>query len=114
MNRLPIALAILLSALASFPVLTQAQKAAAKSAPPTEVMPYKLMTANERFNMRQKMIAARTPEERFRLREQMHIGLQQRAAAKGLVLHERSPMMGHMGMNGPGHRGMFAHPPLMK
>ena len=116
MNKSSItALAILLSTFASFPVLTRAQQSAVNSAPPREVMPYELMTANECFDMRQKMMVARTPEERFRLREQMYNELQKRAAAKGLVLRDRCPMVGRMGMKGPGHRGMYAqHPPLMK
>lgn len=123
------AVAILFSTLASFPVLTQAQETSVRSAPLREVSPRDLMTFTERFEMWRKMRAARTPEERSGLWAQKYAELQKRAAAKGLVLREPGPMMmnssshenaarwgreDRMGMRGPGCWGMSAHPPLEK
>ncbi len=133
MNKSPlVAVALLCSTLAAFPVLTQAQEAvvtSAQVAPPREVSPRDLMTVTERFDMWRKMRAARTPEERVQLWAQKYAELQRRAAARGLVLREPGPrMMGggsnenaarwgredRMGMRGPERGGAPIHPPLAK
>ena len=122
MNKsLVIAVFLLSSTVASFPVLTQAREDVARSvqsapisAPVREVSMRDLMTLTERFEMWRKMRTTRTQEERSQLWAQKYAELQKRAAARGLVLREFGPPRGVPGASGPACAEMSMHPPLAK
>jgi hypothetical protein len=70
-----------------------------------------LMTAEERTEYRQKMRAAKSPEEREKIRLEHHARMQQRAKEKGVTLPDEPPAkgpgrgMGPGGGMGPGRGG---------
>nr|WP_321238619.1 hypothetical protein [uncultured Tolumonas sp.] len=57
---------------------------------------YQLMTASERTEYRAKMLNAKTPEERQKIRIEHHNLMLERAKAKGVTLPE-TPMMNGQG-----------------
>ncbi|MBN2702212.1 MAG: hypothetical protein JXR29_12270, partial [Methylothermaceae bacterium] len=64
-----------------------------------------LMTEQERIEMRAKMRAAESAEERERIRKEHHEQLQQRAKEQGVTLPDEPPARGKGGM-GQGKGGM--------
>ena len=69
-----------------------------------------MMTQQERDELRAKMRAAQTAEERERIRAEHHALMQERAKERGLSMPEEPPMRGGMGAGmgggmGPGHGG---------
>ncbi len=69
---------------------------ASAPAPVREVYPHELMTFSERFEMWQKMRAARTMDERMEVWVQKYAELEKRAAEQGAVLrHDGPTMMDH-------------------
>ncbi len=54
-----------------------------------------LFTAEEREQARQRMQAAKTPEERAKLRDEMHKATEQRAKEKGVTLPQRPMHQGN-------------------
>ena len=66
-----------------------------------------LMTAQERIEYHNKMRAAKTPEERDKLRQEHHDAMQARAKAQGKTLPAEPPPRGGVGPGaGPGGGGM--------
>jgi len=61
-----------------------------------------LMTAQERAAFRNKMRAAKTVEERARIREQHHKEMQERARKRGIQLPDMPPARGMGNGMGPG------------
>ncbi|HWQ68914.1 MAG TPA: hypothetical protein VN494_02985, partial [Patescibacteria group bacterium] len=68
------------------------------------------MTPQERADHRAKMRAAKTTEEREKIRMEQHKLMQERAKARGVTLPDEPPAMGggmgHGGGMGPGGGGM--------
>ena len=97
-----IAAAVALAAAATAPVLAQGAGAPpADKAGTTRIYGYELMTPDERQAYVDKMRAAKTPEERARLRDEHRAEMQKRAKEKGVTLAEpRGP-----GGPGGGSRG---------
>lgn len=62
-----------------------------------------LMTQQERAEFRTKMSAAKTVEERNRIREENHQAMQKRAESHGLTLPDQAPA----GQRGMGQGGMM-------
>jgi hypothetical protein len=62
------------------------------------------MTQQERMEYRTKMRAAKTTEERERIRNEHHEQMKERAKARGMILPSEPP--DRMGGMGPGGRGM--------
>lgn len=69
-----------------------------------------LMSAEERAAYREKMLAAKTPEERERLRAEHHKDMQARAKERGVTLPDAPPARGHRG-RGMGPRGGMGRGP---
>lgn len=65
-----------------------------------------LMTREEAAQQRARMRAARTDEERARIRAEHHAEMQKRAAARGLELMPPGSGPGRGGMGPGGRRGM--------
>ncbi len=64
-----------------------------------------LMTPEERAQFRERMRAAKTEDERERIRREHHAQMQQRAKERGVTLPDEPPPRGHMrerGGMGPG------------
>lgn len=65
-----------------------------------------LMTPQERAEYQTKMHAAKTSEERERIRAEHHTQMQERAKARGVTLPDKPPAMGGgMGSGGMGPGG---------
>jgi hypothetical protein len=86
-------------ALAADQVTTQAQAQTQE-----QVYGSQLMTPQELAEHRAKMRAAKTVEERERIRKENHDRMQERAKERGVTLPEEMPMGG--GGMGPGGGGM--------
>lgn len=73
-----------------------------QGARPSRQVMDQLFTKEEHEQYRQRMQAAKTPEERTKLRDEMHKATEQRAKEKGIELPKR-PMRGphHDGKGGP-------------
>ncbi len=70
---------------------------------------WQLMTEQERIEQRQKMLSAKTPEEREAVRSQHHQQMLERARQQGVTLPEPPPARGAgqgMGSGMGGGRGM--------
>jgi len=90
-------LAAVLAAGALGPVTVAAPAAAQEQAQET-VYGSQLMTAEERAAYRQRLMAAKTEEERNQIRAEHHVRMQERAKERGVTLPEEPPMGGmHMG-----------------
>jgi hypothetical protein len=98
-------LAAVLAAGALAPV-TVATPAGAQEQAQEQVYGSQLMTAEERAAYRQRLMAAKTEEERNQIRAEHHVRMQERAKEKGVTLPDEPPMGGmHMGP-GMGGGGM--------
>lgn len=64
-----------------------------------------LMTPEERIEFRNKMRAAKTPQEREAIRAEHHTKMQARAKEKGVTLPDAPPAGGMGGGMGPGMGG---------
>lgn len=67
-----------------------------------------LMTQQERLEYRNKMVAAKTAEEREQIRKNHHEAMKERATVRGVTLPDEPPSLGGgMGLGvGGGGRGM--------
>lgn len=74
--------------------LTMATGARAQSAPRQTIYGSQLMTRRERYEYRQKMRAAKTQEERERIRAEHHTAMQERARERGVTLPDMPPARG--------------------
>jgi len=104
------AAAIALFATAATPALAQSAGAPpADKAGAPRMYGYELMTPQERQAYMDKMRAAKTPEERTKLRDEHRAEMQQRAKEKGVTLAEpRGPRgPGSAGPRGPGGGRMY-------
>lgn len=88
----------------------QPQKEQAKKPAPEPIYGSQLMTRKERQEFHAKMRAAKTPEEREKIRQEHHEQMQQRAKERGVTLPDEPPagggMMRRRGGMGPGGGGM--------
>jgi hypothetical protein len=66
-----------------------------------EIYGYQLMTDKERLQFREKMMTAKTVEEREKIRTEQHAMMQARAKEKGVTLPDAPPARRGGGM-GPG------------
>ncbi len=83
------------------------QEMAAGTQTQEQVYGSQLMTIDERNQYQAKMRAAKTAEERERLRAEHHQSMQERAKVRGMTLPDEPPARGGgMGM-GPGGGGMM-------
>lgn len=80
-----------------------------RGGPDRQVM-HQLTTPEERTAMREKMRAAKTPEERQQIAAANRSELQKRAAEKGITLPERGNHRGHGGHGGLGGKGPAVAP----
>ncbi len=69
-----------------------------------------LMSPDERATYRENMLAAKTPEERERLRAEHHKEMQARAKERGVTLPDAPPARGRRG-RGMGPRGGMGRGP---
>jgi hypothetical protein len=101
------AAAMALFAAAATPALAQgtaappADKADAPKAGAPRMYGYELMTPEERQTYMDKMRAAKTPEERAKLRDEHRAEMQKRAKEKGVTLPEPQRRSGQKGGPGP-------------
>ena len=100
---LPMVLGVLTTAsgpaLAADPVKTQPQAQ-------EQIYGSQLMTPQERAEYQTKMHAAKTAEERERIRAEHHTQMQERAKVRGVTLPDKPPAMGGgMGSGGMGPGG---------
>jgi hypothetical protein len=109
-------LAVLLAALTLSLAHAAPPPAPAASAVAEPIYGSQLMTDQERSVFRARMWAAKTPEERERIRAEHHAEMQKRAQERGITLPETppprpgaGPMGGPMGA-GPGRRSMGPGP----
>lgn len=78
--------------LASITAIQYATRAAAQDLP--QVYGSQLMTQQERFEHRQRLMNATTAEERERIRTEHHQEMQKRAKERGVTLPETPPAQG--------------------
>lgn len=91
---------------AALPAPAGAQEQAQTQAQET-IFGSQLMTAEERAAYRQRILAAKTEEERERIRSEHHARMLERAKEQGVTLPEEPPAGGmHRGMGGGMGPGM--------
>lgn len=91
------ALAIVLSLSAGFTLAADQASAQKKSGTQEQLYGSQLMTQQERTEQRAKIRAAKTIEERERIRMEHHERMKQRAKERGAILPEEPPARGGMG-----------------
>jgi hypothetical protein len=99
MKRTLIVSAVITLSLSAASLFAADQPPANESVPTTSATPTtgrQLMTPEERMEHRRKMRAAKTPEERQKLRAEQHEKMKQRAKEQGKTIPE-TPMSGGMG-----------------
>jgi len=101
------AAAIALLGAATAPALAQGTTPPAANAGAQRIYGYELMTPEERQAYIDKMRAAKTPEERTKLRDEHRAEMQQRAKEKGVTLAEPGGRRGPGGPGGPGGGRMY-------
>jgi Spy/CpxP family protein refolding chaperone len=101
-----IAASLALVAAATTPALAQSEAAPAAKATP-RMYGHELMTAEERQAYADRMRAAKTPEERAKLRNEHRAKMQQRAQEKGVTLADPREPRGRGGRGGRGHDGVY-------
>jgi hypothetical protein len=79
------------------------QRVAAETQGQEQIYGSQLMTEQERAEYQAKMRAAKTAEERERIRTEHHEQMEVRAKERGMTLSDEPPMKG--GGMGPGHGG---------
>ncbi|MCE5181155.1 MAG: hypothetical protein LLG15_05080 [Betaproteobacteria bacterium] len=100
---LPLAAGIAVAS--SVAVAEEPAKPQAQARQQEQVYGSQLMTREERTAYRAKMRAAKTPEEREKVRAEHHEQMKVRAKEKGVTLPDAPPAMGGA-MMGPGGGGM--------
>jgi multidrug resistance efflux pump len=88
-------------AMASEPVMAQ-KMAENQVQQQQQIYGSQLMTQQERMEFRAKMRAAKTAEERQKIREEHHAQMQERAKEKGVTLPDVAPGQGMMRDSGMG------------
>ena len=73
--------------------------------PPEQIYGSQLMTQQERIEYRAKLRAAKTVEERERIRKEHHERMKERAEAHGMVLPDEPPARGSGMKSGGGGMG---------